>query len=157
MHTIFKQQPTEKNGLLRWFSSMGGSFLTGTFLLLFSSVGLAAPPVPLPPHPPGLGHPPLPPGPPLPHQVLPLPPGPPGVIHHPPGLPPHPGWVWMPGYHRGNRWVPGNWSKPKRHRPRYDHDRGPRYYRDRDPRYYHDRGPRYDREPGPHPPHGRVR
>ena len=35
-------------------SAVWGCFLAaGAFFLLFSSVGLAAPPVPLPPHPPG--------------------------------------------------------------------------------------------------------
>jgi hypothetical protein len=102
----------------------------GTLFLIFSTIGLAAPPVPLPPHPPGFP-PPLPPGPPAPHHVVPPPPlpgplhppAPPVILHRPPGLPPYPGAVWVPGYHRGNKWVPGYWSRPNRHRHR--HNPGP--------------------------------
>jgi hypothetical protein len=120
MQTVFKKYQTYKSRLARGLVGMGLFFITGAISLLLTSGGLAAPPVPLPPHPPGLRHPPLPPGPPPP-----LLPPPPGVIQHPPGPPPHPGWVWVPGYHKGHRWVPGYWSGPRRHRPRYD--RGPRY------------------------------
>jgi hypothetical protein len=43
-------------------------------------------------------------------------PPPPIVEHY--GAPPHPGWVWIPGYHRwdGHRyvWVKGFWRLPPR-------------------------------------------
>jgi hypothetical protein len=155
MGAVFKKYQINKNGLSKWIAGMGKFFLTGAFFLLFSSVGLAVPPVPLPPHPP------LPPGPPPPHLVLPpppilvppLPPAPPGVIHYRPGHPPYPGWVWVPGYYRGHQWVPGHWSKPKKYRPGYDH--GPRYAPGPPP----PPGPRYHPgpppPPGPHPPYGR--
>ena len=140
MKADMNNQPTNKNWFIRWLRIGGMVISVGSFFLLFSSMGIAGPPIPLPPLPPGLPHPPLPLGPPLPHRVLP----------HPPILvPPHPpgpgGSVWVPGYHRGHRWVPGYWSRPKRYRPRYDP--GPRY--DHRPRY--DRGPRYDHGPPPHP------
>lgn len=153
MCTVFNKYQTDKKGLSKWLGGLGRFFLTGAFFLLFSSVGLAGPPVPLPPHPPGLPHPPLPPGPPpliLPHPPLVVPhhrPGPPGVIYHSPGRPPHPGWVWVPGYHRGHQWVPGRWSKPKKYKPRYGH--GPGYAPG--PRYHPGPPP----PPGPHPPYGR--
>ncbi len=111
--------PVYKNCLGKWLRVAGMGISIGSFFLLFSGTGIAAPPIPLPPHPPGLPRPPLPVPPPV--LVPPLPPGPPVVVRHPPGLPPHPGWIWVPGYHRGHRWVPGYWSRPKRHRPRYDH------------------------------------
>jgi hypothetical protein len=44
--------------------------------------------------------------------------GPPPVVVEHPGRRPHPGWVWVGGYHRwdGARyvWVPGNWVAPPR-------------------------------------------
>lgn len=160
MHTVFKKYKTDKNGFSRWFSGLGVILAAGAFSLLLSSVGLAGPPVPLPPHPPGLPHPPIV----APPRHL---PGPPAVIHHPPGRPPYPGWVWMPGYYRGHRWVPGYWAKPKRHRPRYD--RGPGYRSGPPP----PPGPRHlpgpplppgprhrpgpPLPPGPHPPNGGLR
>ena len=100
--------PIGKNCFGRWLRIAGMVVSIGAFFLLFSGVGTAGPPVPLPPHPPGLPHPPLPPGPP-PVLVPPHPPGPPVVIA--PGHPPYPGAVWVPGYHRGHRWVPGHWSR----------------------------------------------
>jgi hypothetical protein len=148
MDTVFKKCETDKNGLLKWFGSLGVLLAAGAFSLFFSSVGLAGPPVPLPPHPP------LPPLPPPPHQVLPHPPIV-APLHHPPGRPPYPGWVWVPGYYKGHRWVAGHWAQPKRHRPRYDH--GPRYH----PGPPHPPGPRHHPgpplPPGPPPPHGRFR
>ena len=151
MHNVFKKYKTDKNGLPRWFGGLGVILAAGAFSLLLSSVGLAGPPVPLPPHPP------LPPGPPLPHQVLPHPPivappsstGAAGCYPPSPGRPPYPGWVWMPGYYRGHRWVPGYWAKPKRYRA-IEYDR--RY----DPGPPPPPGPRHlpgpPLPPGPHPP-----
>jgi hypothetical protein len=151
MQTLFKKYETNKNRRSRWFGRLGTLLAVGAFSLFFSTAGLAGPPVPLPPHPP------LPPLPPPPHQVLPhppivapphLPPGPPDVIHRRTGRPPHPGWVWVPGFYRGRHWVEGHWDKPRQYRPRYDH--GPRYHPGPPPH------PRNRPHPGP-PPHGRFR
>ena len=103
---------------LRWFKGAGTLLLIGAFSVLFTNVGLAGPPLPpLPPPPPVLLPPP------------PLPPPHPVIIPGPPGPPPHPGWYWVPGRHRGHRWVGGYWARP---------DRYHRYHR----RYYHP-GPPY--------------
>jgi hypothetical protein len=44
--------------------------------------------------------------------------GPPAPIHEHYGPPPHPGYVWIAGYHRwdGNRyvWAPGHYDRPPR-------------------------------------------
>jgi hypothetical protein len=42
--------------------------------------------------------------------------GPPPVVAERVGRPPHPGYVWQPGYHRyhggGYVWVRGGWARP---------------------------------------------
>jgi len=42
--------------------------------------------------------------------------GPPAPVHEVAPPPPHPGWVWQPGYHRWNgtayEWVPGHYENP---------------------------------------------
>jgi hypothetical protein len=149
MKTDIHNLQTQKNWFVKWMRILGIAISIGTFFLLFSNMGIAAPPVPLPPHPPGLPRPPLPPVPP-PVIVPPLPPGPPVIVHHPPGPPPHPGWVWVPDYYRGHRRVPGYWSRPKRYGPRYD--RGPRYDHGRRYDRVHRRDPGPPPHPGPHPP-----
>lgn len=63
--------------------------------------------------------------------------GPPPVVveHH--GPRPHPGWVWVGGYHRWDgrayAWAPGHWAQPPYARAawvpgRWVHDRGGWYW-----------------------------
>jgi len=95
MKTIFEN--IRKSYYAGKFRGIGMLLLIGALFFFFAGVGLAQP---LPPHPPGLYH----------------PPGPPVVGPYHPGPPPHPGWVWVPGYHHGHRWVPGHWDRYRRYR-----------------------------------------
>jgi WXXGXW repeat (2 copies) len=57
--------------------------------------------------------------------------GPPAPIVEHPGPPPHPGYVWIPGYHRwdGHRyvWVGGHYAHPPHHGAEWVPDRYDRH------------------------------